>query len=274
MAKKKPKKDSKKDGKQADEQKAAKQRAAAETKARARAAALADEAKQARKAADKAQKAAVRAEGRAADAARAAGRPTPTSKPDETELLKLALRTTEAKLTDAERRVEALQQQSADRARLDDDQVEEALEDAIVDAAVQATVAEAVVDAELVAEPFTTDIAAVEAVAAELDEIAAEAQLVDETTHDGDAAAAAEVFESSDGDAGAGATDAEPDADADAEPTVATDEMTPPLPESQPEGEPNESWTLLQLRQEAKHRGLTGTSNLPKAALLDRLRTV
>ncbi len=272
MAKKKPKKDTKKDGKQADEQKAAKQRAAAEKKARARAASLADEAKQARKAADKAQKAAVRAEGRAADAARAAGRPTPTSKPDETELLKLALRTTEAKLTDAERRVEALQQQSADRARLDDDQVEEALEDAIVDAAVQATVAEAVVDAELVAEPFTTDIAAVEAVAAELDEIAAEAQLVDETTHDGDAAAAAEVFESSDGDAGAGATEAE--AEADAEPTVATDELTPPLPESQPEGEPDESWTLLQLRQEAKHRGLTGTSNLPKAALLDRLRTV
>ena len=36
--------------------------------------------------------------------------------------------------------------------------------------------------------------------------------------------------------------------------------------------EPNEAWTLLQLRAEAKRRGLTGTSNLPKAALLERLR--
>jgi hypothetical protein len=247
----------------AAEKAAAKAAEKAEAKAAAKAAALADEAKKARKAADKAAKIAEKAQ----SAAIAAGVPAPKSKPSEADLLKLALRSSEAKLTDAERKIEALERQVADFHTLDDQVLENAIEDAIVDAAVEATVEDAVMDAEVVADVLAIDPAAAEAVAAEtvaaeLDQIVAEAEneaasIDPEPSHDGDAAEAAQVFAASDGRA---------------EPTVTGAELTPPLPEQPADDEPNESWTLLQLRAEAKRRGLTGTSNLPKAALLARLR--
>ena len=68
-----------------------------------------------------------------------------------------------------------------------------------------------------------------------------------------------------------------PRAAAATQPTVAVEEadagftLGEELPEEPADDEPNESWTLLRLRAEAKRRGLTGTSNLPKAALLERL---
>lgn len=232
--------------------KAAEKKAAEKAKAKAAAklASLAEDAKKARKTADAAVKAAEKAEAKAAEA----GAPD-KRKPQESELLKLALRSTEARLTDAERKVEQLERQIADFHTLDDQVVENAIEDAIVDAAVQATVADAVLDAELAA-PVTAAEEA-EVIAAELEEIAAQAQPVpEEPSHDGDAAAAAQVFAA--GDAGA-------------EPTVTPSELTPPLPEPTADDVPNDSWTLLRLRAEAKRRGLTGTSNLPKAALVARL---
>jgi hypothetical protein len=245
-------KSSKKKSKKKDEEEQRKKAAAkAKAKAAAKAAALADDAKKARKAADKAVKAADKAQAKAV----AAGAPAVKQKPDEAELLRLALRSTEAKLTDAERRVEALERQIADFHTLDDQVLEETIEDAIVDAAVEATVADAVLDS-LDADP-ASEAAAVEAVAIELDEIVAETEAEvtdDEPSHEGEAAAAAEVFQG-------------------AEAPVTAQDLTPPLPEEPADDQPNESWTLLRLRAEAKRRGLTGTSNLPKAALLDRLRS-
>ena len=247
-----------KKSKQDRKAKAAEQETKAAAKAKAKAAAtlglLVDEAKKASKAADKAVKAAEKAEAKAA----AAGAPRPKAKPTEAELLKLVLRSTEAKLTDAERKVEALDQQIADFHRRDAQELEDTFEDAIVDAAVEATVEDAVIGTEIAIDLTATDAAEAEAIAEELDEIISEAgSAPEEPSHDGEAAAAAEVFEA--GDAGA-------------EPTVTAAELTPPLPEDPAADEPNESWTLLKLRAAAKERGLTGTSNLPKAALLERLR--
>jgi len=237
--------------KQADAQKKAD--AKAKAKAAAKLATLVTEAKKARKTADKAAKAADKAESKAT----AAGAPAPKTQAEDTSLLKLALRSTEAKLTDAERIIERLQGQIADLHRVQDEAAEEALEDAIVDVAVAATVAEAIVEAELVADAVTPASEA-ELVAVELDAVVAEAvPAPEEPSHDGEAAEAAQVL--AEGDAGA-------------EPTVTGSEMTPPLPAEPAADEPNESWTLLQLRKAAKDRGLTGTSNLPKAALLERLR--
>lgn len=234
MAKSKTSKKSKKDA----EKKDAEKKAAAKARARATAklAALIDEAKRARKSADKAVKSAEKAE----TAAVAAGAPAPKAGPSEADLLRLALRSAEAKLTDAERRVEALEQQIADFHRRDEQVIEESLEEAIVDAAVVATVEEAVVDAELA--QAASEAAEAEAVAEELDEIVAET--------------GAEVE-------AVGAAD---------QPSSAAPDLTPPLPEEPADDGPNETWTLLRLRAEAKRRGLTGTSNLPKAALLERLR--
>ena len=244
----KSKKKSKQDVKEQEKKAAAK----AKAKAAAKAATLAADAKKARKTADKAAKAAEKAEAKAI----AAGSPAPKAKPDETELLRLALRSTEAKLTDAERTVERLQTQIAGLHTLQDDAAEEALEDAIVDVAVAATVAEAIVDAEAVAGAVTPADEA-ELVAVELDAVVAEASPApEEPSHDGEAAEAAQVLAAS---------------DAGDEPTVTVSEMTPPLPAEPAADEPNESWTLLQLRKAAKDRGLTGTSNLPKSALLERL---
>jgi hypothetical protein len=62
------------------------------------------------------------------------------------------------------------------------------------------------------------------------------------------------------------------ESDGSAEPAVTATELTPPLPEQPAGDQPNASWTLLRLRTEAKRRGLSGTSNLPKAALLERLQ--
>lgn len=241
MAKKSKKTDSKKDSAKA------KAVAAAESKAQARAAALADEAKKARKAADKAVKAAEKAETRAIDAGAL------KAKPDKTELLKLALRSTEAKLTHTELKVEALQQQIDGARALQEQAAEEVLEEVLVEAAVEATVAEVLLEAELIGDPTASDAEIVEAIAVELDEVVVEAAPEPEPSHEGEAAAAAEVF----------AAEA---------PTVTATELTPPLPEQPADQDPSESWTLLRLRQAAKQRGLTGTSNLPKAALLERLR--
>jgi hypothetical protein len=244
------KKKSAKDAKDQERKAAAK----AQAKAAAKAAALAAEAKKARKAADKAVAAADKAQAKAV----AAGAPAPKQRPDEAELLRLALRSAEARLTDAERKVERLEGQIADLHRLDEQEAEEAVAEALVEEAVAATVADAVLDAELAADATTTAAEEAEAVATELDEIAAEAAPEPEApSGDGDAAEAARTLAAS---------------DPGAEPTVVKDELTPPLPEQPTDGEPNESWTLVRLRQEAKQRGLTGTSNLPKAALLERLR--
>lgn len=246
MAKKSKKTEPKKDSAKKDGAKA-KAAAAAEQKARARAAALAADAKKARKAADKAAKAADKAEAKAIDAGAL------KAKPDKTELLKLALRSTEAKLTHTELKLEALQQQLDGVKALQQQAAEELLEDVLVDAAVEATVAEVLLEAELIGDPTASDAEIVEAIAIELDEVVTEAAPEPELSHEGEAAAAAEVFAAE-------------------EPTVTATELTPPLPEQPADDEPSESWTLLRLRQEAKQRGLTGTSNLPKAALLERLR--
>lgn len=256
MAKKSSKKskNAKQDKKAKEQEQAKKAAAKAKAKAAAKLALLVDEAKKARKSADKAAKDADKAHAKAVGA----GAPAPKEEPSEAELLKLALRTTEAKLTDAERKVEALEQQIADLHARDEQEVEEAIEDTILDAAVAATIEDAVVDADLIADGTTTDAEEAEAIAVELDEIIAEAEAApEEPTHDGEAEEAAETFEQS---------------DPGAEPAVTTSELTPPLPEEPADDQPNESWTLLKLRAAAKERGLTGTSNLPKAALLERLR--
>jgi hypothetical protein len=258
MAKSKSSKKSKdaKQDKQAKEQEQAKKaEAKTQAKAAAKLALLVEDAKKTRKAADKAARTADKAQVKAVEA----GAPAPKSTPSEADLLKLALRTSEAKLTDAERKVEALEQQIADLHARDELEVEETIEDAIVDLAVAATVEDALVDADVVADGTTTDAEEAEAIAVELDEIISEAEAApEEPSHDGEAESAAEAFEQS---------------DASAEPTVTTSELTPPLPDKPAGDEPSESWTLLQLRAAAKARGLTGTSNLPKAKLLDRLRS-
>lgn len=237
--------------------------AKATAKAAAKLAALSEDAKKARKAAEKATRTAQKAQAKAI----AAGAAEPKAKASEADLLKLALRSAEAKLTDAERKVESLERQIADLHTLDDQVLEDAIENAIVDAAVEATVVEAVVeavvDAEVMTDTLAIDADEAEAVAAELDDILTEAEIdaaaIDpEPSHEGEAADAATVFAES---------------DAGAEPTVTSTELTPPLPVQPADDEPSESWTLLQLRGEAKSRGLTGTSNLPKAVLLERLRS-
>jgi len=95
----------------------------------------------------------------------------PPAKPDQVEVLKLALRDTEAKLVDAEHRLRQVQQQLDDERRA----LAEAAQDAVVDAAVAETVAEAVADAELVAGGEDPAVVA-EVVAEALDEVAAEAE--------------------------------------------------------------------------------------------------
>jgi hypothetical protein len=244
-------KKSKQDRQAKEAAQATKADAKAKAKAAARLAMLVDAATKASKTAEKAVKAAAKAQ---ADAV-AAGAPAPKAKASEADLLKLALRGAEAKLTDAERKVEALEQQIAGFHRRDLQELEDVVEEAILEAAVEATVGQ-VIEAELAV--AASDAAEAEAIAEQLDEIITEVDTSpDEPAHDGDAAEAAQVFAAS---------------DAGAEPTVTTSELTPPLPEGPAAEEPSGSWTLLQLRAEAKRRGLAGTSNLPKAALLQRLR--
>ena len=90
-----------------------------------------------------------------------------------------------------------------------------------------------------------------EVVAETLDAVAADADPAPaEDDHSGEAEAAAAVF-----------TEAMPDA--------AT--LTPPLPEEPAADVPSDEWTLVRLRAEARRRGLTGTSNLSKARLVERL---
>jgi signal recognition particle GTPase len=98
---------------------------------------------------------------------------TTAAKPDQVEVLKLALRDTEAKLVDAEHRLRQVQQQ------LDDDRraLAEAAQEAVVDAAVAETVAEAMADAGRVAAGEDPAVVA-EIVAETLEEVAAEAQPV------------------------------------------------------------------------------------------------
>ena len=264
MAKKKQsKKPSKQQSRKQAEQAAAEKAKKAAKRARQRATELVDEAKTLRRSADKAVRKAEKAETKAADARAAAGFPAPeAAQPDETDLPRLALRTAEAKLVDTERRLEAAQQELAGQRRLEDDDAEEALEDAVVDAAVEITVADAV--AEAVAEAQLEGDAVieadlVEAVAVELDDTVTDVDAAgdDSESHEGDAEEAAEVFQ---------------DASAADEPALVPTEATPPLPAAAADDRPSESWTLVRLRQEAKNRGLTGTSNLSKSALVARLQ--
>ncbi|HEY8319005.1 MAG TPA: hypothetical protein VIG76_09250 [Amnibacterium sp.] len=225
--------DSKKSSKKSDAKKSSK-------KQDAKAALAAD--KQARKAAKAAAKQA-KADQRSA-AAKA------PEKPDQVEVLKLALRDTEAKLVDAEHRLRQVQQQLDDERRALTLAAEEAAAEAIVDAAVAETVAEAVAEAELIVGDEEAAVVA-EVVAETLDAVAAEADPVPaEPDHTGEAEEAAAVF-----------TEALPDPET----------LTPPLPDEPAADVPSEEWTLLRLREEARRRGLTGTSNLSKARLVERL---
>ena len=90
-------------------------------------------------------------------------------KPDPVEVLKLALRDTEAKLVDAEHRLRQVQQQLDDERRA----LAEAAEEAVVDAAVAETVAEAMADAGRVAGGGDPAVVA-EIVAETLDDLATE----------------------------------------------------------------------------------------------------
>lgn len=184
----------------------------------------------------------------AAKQAKAAG-PVPAA-PDPVEVLKLALRDTEAKLVDAEHRLRQVQQQLDDERRALAEAAEEAAAEAVVDAAVAETVVEAVVDAELAAaEQGPAAVAGL--VAEELDEVASLADTAEpEPDHAWEAEEAAAAF-----------TDSTPPAEA----------LTPPLPEEPAPDAPSEEWTLVRLREEARRRGLTGVSNLPKAQLVERL---
>lgn len=172
---------------------------------------------------------------------------------DQVTLLKLALRDTEAKLVAAEHRLHQVQQQLDDERRALAEATAPTIEaqEAVVDAAVAETVAEAVVAAEVAAvattsgAPRSADAAAV--AAATLEDAA-------------DAIDAALTMDAGAGQAGAGT------------PHGPRSELTPPLPEQGSDTEPNESWTLVHLRKEAERRGITGVSNLPKAALVERLR--
>ena len=160
MAKSSKKSGSKKSGsKKADRKAAKKQDAKAAAKAK-----LAAE--------QQARKDAKAAEQQAKADKKAAARTAP-GKPEQIEVLKLALRDTEAKLVDAEHRLRQVQQQLDDERRA----LAEAAEEAVVDAAVAETVAEAMADAEAVA--GGEDLAVVAEVVAEtLDEVAAEAEPV------------------------------------------------------------------------------------------------
>ena len=93
------------------------------------------------------------------------------AKPEQVEVLKLALRDTEAKLVGAEHRLRQVQQQLDDERRA----LAEAAAEAVVDAAVAETVAEAIVDAERVAGGEDAAVVA-EVVAETLDEVAADAE--------------------------------------------------------------------------------------------------
>ncbi len=187
--------------------------------------------------------------------------PTRATVPDQVELLKLALRDTEAKLVDAEHRLRQVQQQLDDERRALAEAAEEAVEEAVVEAAVEETVAEAVLDAEVVSGGDLAPAEVAEVIAETLDELAAEVDPGPEeplpdpvVDHTGEAEAAAAVFTAAEnGDAPAA-------------------KLTPPLPEEPPAEVPSEEWTLVRLRQEARRRGLSDTSNLPKARLLERLR--
>lgn len=233
----------KKDGKskKADEKAARKKAAEREAKQAKKAAAKQAEAD--RKAAKKAAK-----QGKAD--AKAGKQAEADVKPDQVEVLKLALRDTEAKLVDAEHRLRQVQQQLDDERRALADAAEEAAAEAVVDAAVLETVAEAVADAELLVGD-ESPAAVAEVVAETLDEVAAEIDPADpEPEHTGEAAKAAAAF-----------TQAVPDGQA----------LTPPLPHEPSPEEPSAEWTLVRLREEAARRGLTGVANLPKARLLERL---
>jgi hypothetical protein len=170
---------------------------------------------------------------------------------DQVALLKLALRDTEAKLVAAEHRLHQVQQQLDDERRALAEATVPSIdvEEAVIDAAVAETVAEAVLAAELTTvvaapgEPLPADAA--ELAAAALEEVA---DSVDAALQDGSSATQGEAQR------------------------AARSDLTPPLPEQGPDSEPNEAWTLVHLRKEAERRGITGVSNLPKAALIERLR--
>jgi hypothetical protein len=95
------------------------------------------------------------------------------AKPEQVEVLKLALRDTEAKLVGAEHRLRQVQQQLDDERRA----LAEAAAEAVLDVAVAETVAEAIVDAERVAGGEDAAVVA-EVVAETLDEVAADAEPV------------------------------------------------------------------------------------------------
>ena len=180
----------------------------------------------------------------------------PERSADQVEVLKLALRDTEAKLVAAEHRLHQVQQQlEAERRALADATDPAAAEEAVVDAAVAETVAEAIVAAVVeqdqqgvVGDPTEAAATTLEEAAEAIDAALADADLVEEGLAD---------------ETGAG-TDS---------PVVAAEPggLTPPLPHEGSEDRPNASWTLVRLRKEAERRGITGVSNLPKAALVQRL---
>jgi hypothetical protein len=184
-------------------------------------------------------------------AKKAAEKQAKPAKPDQVEVLKLALRDTEAKLVAAEHRLHQVQQQLDDERRALAEATVPSIdvEEAVIDAAVAETVAEAVLAAELTTvvaapgEPLPADAA--ELAAAALEEVA---DSVDAALQDGSSATQGEAQR------------------------AARSDLTPPLPEQGPDSEPNEAWTLVHLRKEAERRGITGVSNLPKAALIERLR--
>ena len=258
----------KKSKKQDAESKKAAEKAAAETAAAAKkakkAAVKADEQRRAAKATlkDAAKKAtaALAARDKAEKKAKAVG-VTLTTSTDKAGLLQLALRDTEAKLVAAEHRLAQVQQQLDGERALATVEAEALLEDAIVEAAVEETVAEAILGAEIVAltgGEDVTDAEIAEIVADTLEEVAADAAVGPTeptgSAHEGEAEEAAAVFEA-----------------ADVVPTVAPSELTPPLPNTPADDAPNATWTVIRLRAAARERGLTGTSGLSKAALLERL---
>ncbi|MDH2444736.1 hypothetical protein QDR37_12345 [Amnibacterium sp. CER49] len=225
----------------------------------------------AEKAARKAQKAEAR-QGRRSQ--QAGGKPAGDAarpQPDQVEVLKLALRDTEAKLVDAEHRLRQVQQQLDDERRALALAAEERAAEQRVDAAVEATVADALLGAELAAAaaPQETVADVARDVAERLDDATAQAEVADPEAPPVEAAIdAAAVFTRDEpalpatpSPAGGGTVDA----------AAGDRAYTPPLPHAPQDGRPNDSWTLVHLRQEAKRRGLQGVSNLPKHALVERL---
>jgi hypothetical protein len=203
------------------------------------------------KKAKKAKKAAAKQATAADEQPKSAAKQTPAvTKPDQVEVLKLALRDTEAKLVEAEHRLRQVQQQLDDERRALAEAAEEEVAEAVLEAAVTETVAEAIVDAELVAADQGPAVVA-EVVAETLDEVAALADPADpEADHTGEAKQAAAAFTRT---------------------PRAGSEFTPPLPEEPSPDTPSEEWTLVRLREEARRRGLAGAANLPKARLVERL---